>query len=192
MCSLGLLVNSRWDGYGLREPISEAEPCGKNLEDTDTLGSFDGYQIFGQSSLEPPKESDAPVRKEARKSDRPPNWEAIRDEALEALRTSKDLRLLAYLGAATLRTDGIPAFAETLSVAAQWLDTYWAQVYPLVDEDVIFRQNALNCFADPVAVIDGLRRAPLVSSRQHGRFGLRDVDIVGGQVPPGDEARLPA
>lgn len=192
-------MNSRWEAYNLTAPISEAEPCGKNLEDTDTLGSLDAYQIFGQSSLDPaPKVAGEPERKETRKSDRPPNWEDIRDESLEALRTSKDLRLLAYLGASALRTDGIAAFVETLSTAAQWLETYWAHVYPLVDEDAVFRQNALNCFADPVAVIDALRRAPLVSHRQHGRFSLRDVDIVSGQATPGereerpDEARITA
>ena len=68
---------------------------------------------------------------------------------------------------------------------------YWPAVYPLVDEDAVFRQNALNCFADPVAMIDGLRRAPLVSSRQHGRFSLRDLDIVAGQVTPGESEARP-
>ena len=50
-----------------------------------------------------------------------------REQALEALAKSKDLRLLAHLGTAVLRTDGLPAFAETLKVAAQWLETYWSE-----------------------------------------------------------------
>jgi type VI secretion system protein ImpA len=183
---------THWNGSGLLEPIAPEEPCGKNLEDTDTLASFDAYQIFGQTSLEPePKKDNEPARREPRKSDRPPNWEEIRDGALTALRSSKDLRLLAYLGAAVLRTEGIPAFVQTLSVASRWLETYWANVFPLIDEDALFRQNALNCFADPVAVIDGLRRAPLVSSRQHGRYSLRDMDIVAGQVTPVESERRP-
>jgi type VI secretion system protein ImpA len=182
---------SDWNGQDLVAPITDDEPCGKNLEDTGTLASLDAYQIFGQTTLEPPKEAGEPARKEARKSDRPPNWEEIRDEALTALRLSKDLRLLAYLGAAVLRIEGIPAFTRTLSVASQWLESYWSAVYPPVDEDAIFRQNALNCFADPVAMIDGLRRAPLVSSRQHGRFSLRDLDIVAGQVTPGESETRP-
>ena len=184
-------MSTHWNGQNLLEPVTAEEPCGKNLEDTDTLASVDAYQIFGQTTLEPVKESDgAPARKEVRKSDRPPDWEQISEEALAALRTSKDLRLLAHLAAASLRLEGIPAFVETLSVASSWLQSYWSQVYPLVEEDAIFRQNALNCFADPVAVIDGLRRAPLVSHRQHGRFSVRDLDIVTGQTMPlGDEAR---
>ena len=185
-------MSTYWNGQDLVSPVTADEPCGKNLEDSETLASLDAYQIFGQTTLEPVKPEDGePVRREARKSDRPPNWGQIRDEALAALQASKDLRLLAHLGAATLRVEGIPAFAQTLTVASSWLESYWANVYPLVDEDAIFRQNALNCFADPVAVIDGLRRAPLVSSRQHGRFSVRDLDIVAGQVTPGESEPRP-
>ena len=179
-----------WDGKSLLEPISADAPCGKNVEDTDVLAAFDAYQLFGQTSLEPEdKKPGDPVRKEVRKSDRPPNWAEIRDGALSALRITKDLRVLAHLGAAILRTDGISAFAETLGVAAHWLAIYPTQVFPLADEDWLFRQSAMNCFSDPVAVVDGLRRMPLVSSRQHGRFSLRDVEILSGQVTPtGKEA----
>jgi type VI secretion system protein ImpA len=183
---------AHWNGSDLREPIAADEPCGKNLEDTNTLASLDAYQIFGQTSLEPePKDDGEPARREPRKSDRPPSWEGLRDEALAALRSSKDLRLLTHLGAAVLRTEGIPAFVQTLSVASHWLQTYWPNVFPLLDEDALFRQNALNCFADPVAVIDGLRRAPLVSSRQHGQFCLRDLDIVAGQITPAESEPRP-
>jgi type VI secretion system protein ImpA len=184
-------MSSHWNGQNLLEAVTAEEPCGKNLEDSDTLASIDAYQIFGQTTLEAVANGDgAPARREVRKSDRPPDWEQLREEALAALRRSKDLRLLAHLGAASLRLEGIPAFVETLSVASSWLKSYWSQVYPLVDEDAIFRQNALNCFADPVAVIDGLRRVPLVSHRQHGRFSLRDLDIAAGQTTPsGGEAR---
>lgn len=180
-------MSSSWDASALLEPISAEEPCGKNLEDTDVLASLDAYQIFGQTTLEPEASADGqgqPRRKETRKSDRPPNWVGIRDEAATALRTTKDLRLLAYLGAATLRLDGIPAFAQTLGVASQWLESYPSQTYPLVDEDALFRQNALNCLADPVAVIDALRRSPLVSHRQHGRFSIRDFDLLAGDIQP--------
>ena len=180
-----------WDSKALLEPISADAPCGKNLDDTDVLSAFDAYQIFGQTTLEPPKrEPGDPVPKETRKSDRPPNWPEIRDEALAALKTSKDLRLLTHLGAAILRTEGIPAFADTLGVAAHWLAVYPTQVFPTTEDDAMFRQNAMNCFADPVAVIDGLRRAPLVSNR-HARFSVRDLDILAGQVTPGEKEAPP-
>jgi type VI secretion system protein ImpA len=68
---------------------------------------------------------------------------------------------------------------------------YPTQVYPLVDEDALFRQNALNCFSDPVAVIDALRRSPLVSHRQHGRFSIRDLDLLAGDIQPGPKENKP-
>ena len=116
-----------------------------------------------------------------RKSDRPPNWAEIRDEALTALAISKDLRLLAHLGAAILRTDGIPAFAETLGVASHWLAVYSTQVYPAGGRGRALSSERVELFL-PIRwpSIDGLRRTPLVSSRQHGRFSLRDIEIVGG------------
>jgi type VI secretion system protein ImpA len=187
-------MSATWDERALVEPISAEAPCGKNLEDTDTFAALDAYQIFGQTTLEPePSQggAPAPARKEPRKSDRPPNWSEIRDDALAALATTKDLRLLAYLAVATLRIEGISAFAQALGVASHWLAVYPTQVYPLVDEDALFRQNALNCFSDPVAVIDGLRRLPIVSHRQHGRFSIRDLDLVAGEIQPAQKETKP-
>jgi len=43
----------------------------------------------------------------------------------------------------------------------------------------------LNCLADPMAVIDRIWRLPLVASRQHGRYSLRDIEIARGQAAPG-------
>jgi len=178
-------MSARWQGEeGLLEPITPERPCGDSLEDTELLASFDSFRLFGQSRpLDAPSEPD---EKRIPKPAESPEWMAIRDKAVEALRKSKDLRLLAYLGTALLRTDGVPAFAATLNVAAQWLEAHWGQVYPLVDEDAILRRNALNCFADPMAIVDRLRRIPLVSSRQHGRFSLRDIDIATHQMPAGE------
>lgn len=153
----------------LMAPVSEAEPCGANLEDSPVLAAFDTYRVFGQAVAPDP----------------PPAWPAIRREAAAALAQSKDLRLLAHLGAAALRTDGLAAFLDTITVAAAWLEQSWAGTYPLVEEDAIQRRNALNCFADQMAVIDGVRRAPLVASRAHGRISLRDVEMTAGVVTVG-------
>jgi type VI secretion system protein ImpA len=177
-------MSARWESPQLLQPITAEQPCGVNLEDTELLSSFDAFRLFGQARpLDAPAEPD---EKRVPKPPESPEWVEIRDKALEALTKSKDLRLLAHLGTALLRTDGLQAFFETLNVSSQWLDMYWSQVYPLVDEDAILRRNALNCFADPMAVVDGLRRVPLVRSRQHGTFSLRDIDIATHQLSPGD------
>jgi type VI secretion system protein ImpA len=178
-------MSARWEsGEWLLQPITPDHPCGESLEDTELLGSFDTYKVFGQSRpLDAPAE---PTEKRVPKPPESPEWVEIRDKAQDALAKSKDLRLLAQLGTALLRTDGVPAYASTLQVASEWLRRYWNEVYPRVDEDAIFRRNALNCFGDPMAVVDALRRLPLVRSRQHGMFSLRDIDISTRQLVPAD------
>jgi type VI secretion system protein ImpA len=171
----------QWDSQQLSQPVTAEHACGENLEDTPLLASFDGFRLFGHSTPLNPV----------------PDWDQVKDRSLEALARSKDLRLLAHLAAALLRTDGLCAFSQTLAAAADWLDSYWNETYPCVDEDAILRRNALNCFADPMAVIDGLRRLPLAESRQHGRFSLRDIDIAAGLQPDDsdtgrDEAQINA
>jgi len=196
-------MSAAWQGAELLEPISSESPCGQNLEDTALLSSFDGYRLFGRGGpLDPPPgvpddTSDEPKTLEDKK-EKPPDWGEIKEQALTALHQSKDLRLLAHLGAALLRTDGLAAFADTVHIASQWLETYWEQTYPPVDGDGILRRNALNCFADPFAIADRVRRAPLVASRQHGVFSLRDIDLATGQGTPAkgegraDEAQINA
>jgi type VI secretion system protein ImpA len=169
-------MGSRSDSQTLLEPITAEAPCGESLEDTQLLASFDGFRVFGQATPLDPV----------------PDWSEIRNRSIEALRRSKDLRVLAYFASAVLRTDGFPAFADTLRVAAAWLETYWSGVHPLVTEDAIVRRNALNCLADPMGVVDGLRRVPLVSSRVHGTFSLRDIDIATGQLTPRDGDARPS
>jgi type VI secretion system protein ImpA len=177
-------MSARWESAQLLQPISEDRFCGESLEDTELLASFDGFRLFGQSRpLDAPAEPD---EKRVPKPPESPEWGDIRDKALDALAKSKDLRLLAHLGTALLRTDGLPAFSETLNVASQWLETHWSETYPLVDEDAVLRRNALNCFADPMAIVDAIRRVPLVRSRQHGTFSVRDVDIATHQLSPGE------
>jgi type VI secretion system protein ImpA len=181
------VASARWESRELLEPISADQPCGESLEDTDLLASFDTYSVFGHSiPLEAPPE---PGEKRIPKPPESPIWSELQGKALEALRKSKDLRLLAYLGSALLRTEGLAGFCETLAIADEWLNTYWDEVYPRIDEDAFLRRSALSCFTDPFAVIDRLRRVPLVESRQHGRFGLRDLDIASGQLPAGEGDR---
>src|SRR5258708_519760 len=152
-------MSARWESAQLLQPITEDQPCGERLEDTELLASFDAFRLFGQSRpLDAPAE---PNEKRIPKPAESPEWVDIRDKAIDALAKSKDLRLLAYLGTAVLRTDGLPAFSETLRVASQWLAQYWTQTYPLVDEAAVLRRNALSCLADPMAVIDSVRRLPL-------------------------------
>jgi type VI secretion system protein ImpA len=153
---------------GLLEPLSAENPCGEDLEDTQLLASFDAYRIFGQS---------APLSEET-------DWREIRDRSLEALEKSKDFRLLAHLASAAVRTEGFAALPETLAVAARWLESWNGEVFPRVDEDAILRRNALNGFADRMAIVDGVRRAAILKHAQLGAVSIRDIEIATGQLAP--------
>src|SRR5881296_3527998 len=136
-------MSGEWLGEKLLQPISPDRPGGQNLEDKPELAAFDAYPVFGQvTSPDAPPE---PPRK-------PIEWTELRRVALDTLGKSKDLRVLAYLGAALLRTDGLPAFLNALVIASTWLDTNWGATYPSIDGDGFARTSALNCFADPMAV----------------------------------------
>jgi type VI secretion system protein ImpA len=196
-------MSAVWDGQALLEPISAEQPCGQNLdeapvlpgEQTAILSDLDALRLFGQprSPEALPEVETEEGGREVAKARPPIEWDRVRSDAIRGLQKTKDLRLLGYLATAFLRTDdGLVAFTKTLTTASQWLETYWPQVYPPLDEgDAMARRNALNCFADPMAVVDRLWRLPIVSSRQHGRFSLRDIEIASGQVQPGAKENRP-
>lgn len=164
----------------LLEPISADRPCGQSLDETGEMALLDAFQIFGQDTLDPSKEPLA--KREPRKSDRPPNWVELEELAQACVGKSKDFRALAHLGACALRTQGLPAFVDLVTVAHQWLEAYWDTVYPLVEEDAVLRTNALSCFSDRAAIVDGLRRAPLVTG-PFGRVAIRDVEAAAAPDP---------
>ena len=159
----------------LKAPISEDRPCGEDLEDTQLLASFDAYRLFGQ--ILPPSQA--------------PDWRAIKSKSLSALKSSKDIRLLVHLAASELRISGLSAFFQIIEITAYWIDQYWDQVYPQIGDDIVFRRNALNSFADRVAILDGVRRSPLASNRQIGSITLRDTEIVAGQAPTNETDSKP-
>lgn len=176
-----------WDLQTLVRPISDEHPCGEDVEYT-LLPEFDAFRVFGRAG---PYEQ-PPDAKTQERPQPPPDWNRIQIRAGEVLQKSKDLRVLAHLGAAALRTGGVLRFSNVLAGAAAWLERYWADTFPRVEEgDVVLRRNALNYFADPIACIDGLRRAPLAASRQHGIVSLRDIEIASGhQAPASGEASV--
>ena len=164
-------MSEQWDSQVMLEPLLADRPCGEDLEDSVLLSSVESLRLFGSQVQHDPA----------------PEWIDIQNKTIEGLAKSKDIRLLAHLGAALLRTEGLPGFLEAVTVVSGWLDRYWGDVYPLVDEDAILRINALNCFADPWVVVDEIRRTPLVRSRQHGKVSLRDCEVAAGKIPADEE-----
>lgn len=159
------------DVEALLRPLSEGSACGRDLEDSALLASFDAYKVFGQP---------VPFNEKSSKVD----WREIRAKSEQAVVESKDFRLLTHLAAAAVRLDGTEAFVQALEVADAWLRDYWDDVYPRVTEDPIVRQNALSAFADRMAMLDAIRRQPLITNRQLGSYSYRDVELSTGTLQP--------
>jgi type VI secretion system protein ImpA len=166
----------------LCDPISVQSPCGDDLEDSQLLASFDGFRLFGQFTSAEEDGGEANGEHLQQRS-APPDWGEIKTKSVAALAQSKDLRILAHLGAAMIRTDGLTAYFDVLSTAARWLESYWDSVYPRIDEDAVLRRNALNCLADRVAVIQAVRKVPLISHPRFGTVSMRDLELASGQAP---------
>jgi type VI secretion system protein ImpA len=150
----------------LSEPIAADNACGRSLDETQTLAALEAYRVFGRLQAAADE----------------PEWRTIRAACLEALRDSKDLRVLALLIAATLRVDPLPDVLRVLPLTGAWLNQYWVEVYPRIDDDAIARRNALMFFADRVAIVDALRRAPLVRDARLGSCSVRDFEIANGML----------
>ncbi len=159
------------DVDALIRPLGDVAPCGTDLEDTQQMAAIDAFRVFGQAT---PLSADT-------------DWRAINDAALEALGVSRDFRLLAHVAAAQLRLEGLQPLIDSLGVASRWLEVSFDEVFPRIDDDAVLRKNALNYFADRMAVVDALRRVPLVSNRQLGSFSLRHVEMATGRQTPGEE-----
>lgn len=159
----------------LTEPVSSEQPCGASLEGTPELAAFDSYRIFGL--LVAPQEE--------------PDWRGVRNRSLTVLERSRDLGVLAHLTAAVLHTDTLVEALAIFPLMHAWLSGHFDHVHPVIDEDAIARRNALNCFCDRVAIVDPLRRLPLLTHPQIGPISLRDIDIATGVQPNPDPDSAP-
>ena len=159
----------------LLEPIEAGNACGTSLDDTQVLAGLEAYRVFGQLKAAAAE----------------PDWVAIRKTCLEALAQSKDLRVLAHLAAVALRTQSLADALRIFALAATWLEQYWDQVYPRIDDDAVARRNALLFFADRVAVVETLRRLAVVRDPRLGSFSVRDFELAGASLESTDaEAKI--
>jgi type VI secretion system protein ImpA len=159
----------------LEEPIAVGNACGSALDDTQALAALEAYRVFGRIKAAGDE----------------PDWRAIRAASLDALADSKDLRVLAHLAAATLRSDALPDALRVILLVDTWLARYWAEVYPRLDDDAIARRNALMFFADRLGIVDPLRRTAVVKDARLGSFSVRDFEIANGLLAATDPDAKP-
>jgi type VI secretion system protein ImpA len=128
-----------------------------------------------------------------------PDWKTLETRLVEALKSTKDLRVAALLTAAALRTTGLPGLAAGIKLIRGYIEQYWATVFPLLDasdnNDPTERVNAISSLSAPLntdgdlyKIVAGLRKAPLLKAPRAGVFTLEHYLHVKGQVTWAPEA----
>jgi type VI secretion system protein ImpA len=162
----------------LLSPVSAERPCGEDL-------SYDPafLEVEQIAAGKPERE----VGNEVIPAE-PPDWKLLRAKSAELLGRTKDLRVVIHLGMASLKLDGLPGLRDALAVLRGVLERHWDQVHPQLDpadgNDPLLRMNVISALIDPAMFRQSVREAPLASSPQLGRFGLREIEIASGEAPP--------
>ena len=167
----------------LLEPVSPDSPCGPDLEysgviELERLAQGKPERQIGDALL-PPEE---------------PDWAAVGRMAADLASQTKDLRVLAKLTQALIRTEGYGGLRDGLALIRGTVERYWDCLYPPIDPDdgdPTLRVNTLLGLCDSDLTLKPLRDAPLVRSRSLGRFSLRDLAIAGGNLPPPTDREPP-
>ncbi len=165
------------DVESLLQEVSPDSPCGENLEYDPAFGELD------RASQGKPEQHAGDEFIPAEE----PNWKTVRDQAKDLFARTKDLRVAVLLTRGLLNTGGLAGFSDGLSVVHGLVERYWDGIHPQLDpddKDPIMRVNILSSLTDAGTTIQELKRVPLVSSRVLGSFGLRDVELAGGQGSP--------
>ncbi len=162
------------------------EPSGENLE-------YDPAFISLELAAQPGEErqvGDAIIAAED------PDHSEVITHSMDVLGRAHDLRAAVFLAYSLLRTKGLPGFAEATGYIRGVLEQYWDTCHPQLDadddNDPTMRVNAVKSLADLKTIVPGVRTAPLTESRAFGRFSLRDIQIVEGEIDvPEDQTNVP-
>lgn len=133
-----------------------------------------------------------------------PNWRDVEERCQDLLQRSRHLRVIMYLTLAGLRRSGVPGFRDGLAVLRGALERYWDTVYPQLDpddnNDPLERLNIIvslapppESYQDPMKFKDRFLQAPLCGNKIIGWYGLRDILVAAGELPPpqGEGAKVP-
>jgi type VI secretion system protein ImpA len=118
----------------------------------------------------------------------PPDWKIAGALALSLMSRSRDIRVAVYLTRARLMRDGIEGLADGLALLEGLIEQRWACLYPQLDhddgDDPTERVSALAALVEQTGMLLALRDAPLVQSRTHREFSLRDIQYASGTLTP--------
>lgn len=162
----------------LLAPVSDALPCGEDLEydaafsALEVASRFKAEQQFGDSVI-PAVE---------------PDWRAVADQATELLGRTKDVRVAILLLRASARLQGLAGFSMGLQLLTSLLDTYWDTIHPQLDaddaNDPTMRLNAIAPLSDAEMALRDLHDARVGTARSLGVVTVRDIELAFGRLNP--------
>jgi type VI secretion system protein ImpA len=177
---------SGYDIEALLGEIGGGNPCGADV-------SYDPEFLALEALLHPQGAGVVDKEKEAKE----PSWPEIAERSVALLKRSKDLRVALYLTVALLKLEGMHGFGRGLGLTRVFLERYWNQLYPSLDDDgSLERRNVLIALSppkidsqDPFQFRRRVMEIPLCDSGQMGRFSFHDIQIVRGEIAVGEEER---
>lgn len=148
----------------LLAPISEAEPCGPDLE-YDPLGGVQWNEL--QSRAEGEKRDGITQQ---------PRWADVHEEAMEMAGRWKHLRLGVILLECAVELEGLNGLRDGLKVLNGWCADYWDKLHPCGDEADIrdLRPPLIDALQGP-RFIFRLGQIPIAKSLG-GTFGFGDYE----------------
>lgn len=163
----------------LLEPISEAEPCGPDLDDTGEE-AYLNYVLAVPGRI-PEQYYNSRDNKPFDRNDLKTKDEVETINAL--LKKTRDLRLLCVEARIQSFAGDLASFADCLEAIAGLTERFWADVHPKAYEgDFTGRQNMLDGLDDWKQIIQPLQHAPLVRDKRLGPVLFRYIAIANGST----------
>lgn len=167
-----------FDFSRLSAPVSDAEPCGPDLELADDP---DFMQFVARAEGLLPTSFFAFDRSSI-------DFDAERATAAKLLEASRDLRLIAILAKLAVLDGDLAGFAASVEAMATLLSEQWDNLHPRGDDgDFGLRMAVLQSLDDGPPVVLPLQHLALVQSRRHGPISFRSYLVAAGEVKPREE-----
>lgn len=177
----------------LSSPISEADPCGPDLDESGDA-AFMNFFAFAPFQLPDTFFTDGrpfdPTDSEFREA-----TEYIPAMLADVMKRTRDLRLLVFLARFAILKRNLEEFVEAIEAVATLLDRYWEEVHPRArGGSVKARADILDELDAPLVTIS-LQFVTLHSDRRKGNIAFRSTVLAeqerasegaeGGEKPAG-------
>jgi type VI secretion system protein ImpA len=169
----------------LLEELAADAPCGPNLE-------YDpAFLELEQSALGKPEVQYGNTIVPAA----PPEWKQVKQQALDLLGRTRDLRVAMPLVRALLALHAMPGFADGVRLLDRLVSERWDSVHPQLDpddgHDPTLRINSLAMLGDPATVIREVKETAFIQLPGLGPLSVRVLEQAAGEVPvPKGQAAL--